>query len=77
MNKIQLMSIFFAVIVVTYGITTIYAQNDDISADCIMDGSDNTGNHGYQRGTMDGSQDRMQLKDGSGAGGMYGNGSCT
>ena len=70
MKKTQLFAILFITAIAIYGVSTIVADNTTI--DQPMDGS---GQNGHQRGAMDGSQSqiKLQLKDGSGLGGMYGN----
>lgn len=66
MKKHQIFGLVFIALIAFYGITAVFADNtttDQTSAD---------GMH-YQHGSMDGSQNQihMQLRDGSGAGGMY------
>lgn len=74
MKKTQLIAIFFITAIAIYGVTSIVADNT--TSDQAMDGPmDGSGQNGHQRGAMDGSQSQtqLQLKDGSGLGGMYGN----
>jgi hypothetical protein len=73
MKKTQLIAIFFISAIAIYGVSTIVAD-DNTTTDQIMP-MDGSGQNGHQRGAMDGSQTqiKLQLKDGSGLGGMYGN----
>ena len=74
MKKTQLIAILFITAIAIYGVTSIVADNT--TTDQPMDGPmDGSGQHGHQHGAMDGSQSQsqLQLKDGSGLGGMYGN----
>ncbi len=73
MKKTQLIAIFFITAIAIYGVTSIVA--DDTTIDQPDQPMDGTGQNGHQRGVMDGSQSqtKLQLKDGSGLGGMYGN----
>ena len=75
MKKTQLLAILFVTAIAIYGVSTIVAD-DNTTTDPIMDGPmDGSGQNGHQRGAMDGSQSQaqLQLNDGSGLGGMYGN----